>query len=228
MTFPSLWYLGRYSPFESPPPPQFEKHTEPVENKTRLVGFCYLKNVALLAYNLFTLIFFFLVCFCQYRKKKKIESSPQDKAETPPSFNPSPWRPRKKDTSYCECCHQSFSNLEEVEILMVAFVGTQLINFLWFALIIFKIWCACGSWQHLQSDQHRAFVLDPSNYSGVDQLVAEMFPDFDPNPPEQSEKIQWVFIDTLQCYSIFFLMLFVTQQLFSVFDDGFCFVFFPL
>lgn len=120
MTFPSLWYLGRYSPFESPPPPQFEKHTEP-ENKTRLVGFRYLKNVALLAYNLFALIFF-LVCPLSFRKKKKIESSPQDKAETPPSFNPSPWRPRKKGTSYCECCHQSFSNLEEVEILMVAFV----------------------------------------------------------------------------------------------------------
>lgn len=139
MTFPSLWYLGRYSPFESPPPPQFEKHTEQVENNTRLVGFRYLKNVALLAYNLFALIylFFFWFVLCQYRKKKKIESSPQEKAETPPSFNPSPWRPRKKDTSYCECCHQSFSNLEEVEILMVAFVCTQLFFLGGFALITF-------------------------------------------------------------------------------------------
>lgn len=36
MTFPSLWYSGRFSPFESPPPP-FEKWTEQVEKKTRCV-----------------------------------------------------------------------------------------------------------------------------------------------------------------------------------------------
>lgn len=44
------------------------------------------------------------------------------------------------------------------------------------------------SWQHLQSNLHRDFVLDPSNYSAVDQLVAEMLPDFDPDPPEQPEE----------------------------------------
>ncbi|TKS89643.1 Protein DBF4 -like protein B [Collichthys lucidus] len=121
MTFPTLWYSGRFSPFESPPP-QFEKRTEQGETKAR--------------------------------EKKKVESSLQDKSQTPLSCNPSPWKPRKKDLSYCECCHQPFTNLDE----------------------------------HLQSDQHRAFVLDLSNYSVVDQLVAEMLPGFDPNPPEQSEE----------------------------------------
>ena len=36
MTFPSLCYLGQFSPFESPPP-RFEKQTEQGENKTRFV-----------------------------------------------------------------------------------------------------------------------------------------------------------------------------------------------
>lgn len=46
-----------------------------------------------------------------------------------------------------------------------------------------------SSLQHLQSDQHRAFVLDPSNYSVVDQLVVGMLPEFNPNPSQQSEEI---------------------------------------
>ncbi|XP_029384234.1 protein DBF4 homolog B [Echeneis naucrates] len=119
MTFPSLCYLGRFSPFEIPPP-QFEntQHKE------------------------------------QARGKKKVENSLQENSQTPLDCNPSPWRPHKKDTSYCECCHQPFTNLEE----------------------------------HLQSDQHRSFVLDSSNYSGVDQLVAEMLPGFNPNPPQQSDE----------------------------------------
>ncbi|XP_051795834.1 uncharacterized protein dbf4b isoform X2 [Acanthochromis polyacanthus] len=121
MTFPSLCYLGRFSPFESPPPPRFEKRAEQGESKPR---------------------------------EKKVESSTQDKSQTPLSCNPSPWRPRKKDVSYCECCHQPFTNLEE----------------------------------HLQSDQHHTFALDPSNYSVVDQLVTEMFPGFDPNPSQESEE----------------------------------------
>nr|XP_019938982.1 PREDICTED: histone-lysine N-methyltransferase 2D-like [Paralichthys olivaceus] len=121
MIFPSLCYLGRFSPFESPPP-LFGNQTE--ESKTR--------------------------------EKKKVESSIQDKSQTPLNCNPAPWRPRKKETSYCECCHQPFTNLEE----------------------------------HLQSDQHRMFVLDPSNYSVVDQLVAEMLPGFNPSPPEQSEETE--------------------------------------
>ncbi|XP_039991979.1 uncharacterized protein dbf4b [Xiphias gladius] len=121
MTFPSLCYLGQFSPFESPPP-QFENQTEHGENKTR--------------------------------ENKKVESSIQDKSQTPVNCNPSPWRPRKKDASYCECCHLPFTNLEE----------------------------------HLQSDQHRMFVLDPSNYSVVDQLVAEMLPGFNPNPSQESEE----------------------------------------
>ncbi|KAM8729496.1 uncharacterized protein dbf4b isoform 2-T2 [Acanthopagrus schlegelii] len=121
MSFPTLWYSGRFSPFESPPP-LFEKPTEQGENKTR--------------------------------EKKKVESSIQDKSQTLLSCNPSVWRPRKKDLSYCECCHEPFTNLEE----------------------------------HLQSDKHRAFVLDLSNYSTVDQLVAEMLPGFDPDPPQQTEE----------------------------------------
>ncbi|XP_045924197.1 protein DBF4 homolog B [Micropterus dolomieu] len=121
LTFPTLSYSGRFSPFESPPP-RFEVQIDQGENKTR--------------------------------EKKKVGSNIQDKSQTPLSCNPTPWRPRKKDLSYCECCHQPFTNLEE----------------------------------HLQSDQHRAFVLDLSNYTAVDQLVAEMLPGFDPNPPQQSEE----------------------------------------
>ncbi|KAM3591424.1 uncharacterized protein V6R79_001955 [Siganus canaliculatus] len=122
MTFPSLWYLGRYSPFESPPPPQFQKSTEQ-EKETR--------------------------------KKRRLESSDEDKSLTPLGCNPSPWRPRKKDLSYCECCRQTFTHLEE----------------------------------HLQSEEHRAFVLDLSNYATVDQLVAEMFPGFNLNPPQLEETL---------------------------------------
>ncbi|GLD62898.1 uncharacterized protein AKAME5_001456800 [Lates japonicus] len=121
VTFPSLCYLGRFSPFESPPP-QFEKQMEKGEDKTR--------------------------------EKKKAESSTQDKSIPPLNCSPSPWRPRKKESLYCECCHQPFTNLEE----------------------------------HLQSDQHRMFVLDPSSYSVVDQLVAEMLPGFNPNPSPQPEE----------------------------------------
>ncbi|XP_062234613.1 mucin-2 [Platichthys flesus] len=87
------------------------------------------------------------------RETKKVESSIQDQSQTPLPCNPAPWRPRKKETAYCESCHQPFTNLEE----------------------------------HLQSDQHRMFVLDPSNYTVVDQLVAEMLPGFNPSPPEQPE-----------------------------------------
>lgn len=36
MTFPTLWYSGRFSPFESPPP-QFEKRAEQGETKARFV-----------------------------------------------------------------------------------------------------------------------------------------------------------------------------------------------
>lgn len=45
---------------------------------------------------------------------------------------------------------------------------------------------ACGlPLQHLQSDQHRQFVLDSSNYSVVDQLVAAMLPGFDLDPSQE-------------------------------------------
>nr|XP_020460991.1 uncharacterized protein LOC109963072 [Monopterus albus] len=122
MTFPSLCYSGRYSPFETPPPPRFEKRRKEKKNKTR--------------------------------EKKEVESTSQDKSLTPISCNPSPWQPRKKDVSYCECCQQPFTNLQE----------------------------------HLQSEQHRTFVLDPSNYSVVDKLVADMLPGFNPSPSELSEE----------------------------------------
>ncbi|KAF7648775.1 hypothetical protein LDENG_00152160 [Lucifuga dentata] len=75
------------------------------------------------------------------REKNQAANSIQDKSQTTLSCNPSPWRPRRKNLGYCECCHQSFTNLEE----------------------------------HLQSDQHRQFVLDSSSYSVIDQLVTEMF-----------------------------------------------------
>ncbi|XP_054623677.1 uncharacterized protein dbf4b [Dunckerocampus dactyliophorus] len=114
MTFPSLCYLGRFSPFEPPPPPRFDKQLSPGGNKSR--------------------------------PKSKVESSSKDKSQTP-----SPWLPRKKNLSYCECCMQSFSNLEE----------------------------------HLQSDQHRVFVLESSNYSVLDCLVVEMVPRFDICPEEE-------------------------------------------
>ncbi|XP_075313640.1 uncharacterized protein dbf4b [Odontesthes bonariensis] len=121
MTFPALYYSGRYSPFESPPPPRFEKRTGQRDHNTM---------------------------------EKKVESSNRDKPQSPLNYNPSPWRPRKKDLSYCECCCEAFTNLEE----------------------------------HLQSDQHRSFVLDSLNYREVDQLVDEMLPGFDLNPFQQSEE----------------------------------------
>lgn len=49
--------------------------------------------------------------------------------------------------------------------------------------------CLCWASQHLQSDQHRAFVLDASNYSVLDDLVAEMLPCFAPHsaqPPDET------------------------------------------
>ncbi|XP_075949888.1 uncharacterized protein dbf4b [Anarhichas minor] len=121
MAFPTLWYSGRFSPFEAPPP-LFDQQSEQGENKTR--------------------------------EKKKVESSIEDKSQTALDCSPSPWRPRKKEASYCECCHQPFTNLEE----------------------------------HLQTDQHRAFVLDASNYSVVDQLMTEMLPGFNPNPAQHSDE----------------------------------------
>ncbi|XP_029934148.1 uncharacterized protein dbf4b [Myripristis murdjan] len=119
MTFPTLCYLGRFSPFETLP--RTEKVTEQGEAKTR--------------------------------EKKKSLSSNQDKPQSPLTCNPSPWRPCKKELAYCECCHQPFTNQEE----------------------------------HLQSDQHRQFVLDSSNYSVLDQLVAEMRAGFNLSPSQQSE-----------------------------------------
>ncbi|TNN03522.1 hypothetical protein fugu_000551 [Takifugu bimaculatus] len=80
LTFPSLWYSGQFSPFESPPP-LFEKHNNSVEAKTR--------------------------------EKKKSKNCTEDKPLTPPSCTHSPLQRRKKDLSFCECCHQHFSNLEE-------------------------------------------------------------------------------------------------------------------
>ncbi|XP_026170535.1 uncharacterized protein dbf4b [Mastacembelus armatus] len=121
MTFPSLYYSGRYSPFETPSP-LFKKNTEKEENKTR--------------------------------EKKEVESSAQDKSPTPLHCSPSRWQPRKKNLSYCECCHQPFTNVEE----------------------------------HLQSDQHRAFVLDPSNYSMVDKLTADLIPGSILSPSQHSEE----------------------------------------
>ncbi|XP_076007996.1 uncharacterized protein dbf4b [Genypterus blacodes] len=122
MTFPSVCYSSRYSPFATPPPP-LQKLTDPVESTTR--------------------------------EKKKAADSIQDKSPTPLSFNPSPWRPRKKDLAYCEACQQPFTQLEE----------------------------------HLQSDQHRQFVLDSNNYNVLDQLVAGMRPGFDLDPSQDKNRL---------------------------------------
>lgn len=107
--------------------------------------------------------------------------------------------------------------------LRIAFVGTKLLIFFFFAFVVWLIFtsetCVCWSWQHLQSDQHRAFVLDFSNYTAVDQLVAEMLPGFDPNPPQQSEETlnRWVLIITLQCCELHVSCFFtVTQLVFCV------------
>ncbi|XP_077407947.1 uncharacterized protein dbf4b isoform X2 [Vanacampus margaritifer] len=116
MSFPSLCYLGRFSPFETPPPPRFED-TAQGEDKSR--------------------------------PKSKAESRGKDQSQTV-----SPWPPRKKNISYCECCLQSFANLDE----------------------------------HLQSDQHRAFATEISNYSVLERLVVKMVPAFELNPSEQAEE----------------------------------------
>ncbi|XP_061612652.1 uncharacterized protein dbf4b isoform X2 [Phyllopteryx taeniolatus] len=117
MSFPSLCYVGRFSPFESPPPPRFEK-TAQRENKSRA--------------------------------KSKVQSRIRDKSQTL-----SPWPPRKKGISYCECCLQSFTNLDE----------------------------------HLQSDQHRCFALETSNYSALECLVVKMVPSFNLNPSGEAEEV---------------------------------------
>ncbi len=132
------------------------------------------------------------------REKKKTKSSIQERSQTPLSCNPSPWRPRKKDLSYCECCHQPFNNLEEVEIFHNYFCWHITNVFFFFCLFVFVCPCLalltsvtcglCCPLQHLQSDQHRAFVLDLSNYTAVDQLVAEMLPGFNPDPHQQSDE----------------------------------------
>ncbi|XP_072312989.1 uncharacterized protein dbf4b [Eucyclogobius newberryi] len=123
MSFPSVLYSGRYSPFECPPPPRFDKWAENEEKK----------NI----------------------DNPNAAVSTEEKCQTPLSCNPSPLRPRKKDAAYCECCCQTYNNQEE----------------------------------HLQSDQHRAFVLDFTNYSVIDQLVAAMTPGFDPYPPAEPEEL---------------------------------------
>ncbi|XP_014879222.1 protein DBF4 homolog B isoform X1 [Poecilia latipinna] len=117
VAFPSLYFLGRFSPFESPPPPLFGQGNDK-------------------------------------KRENKVENNSKEKSPTQLSCNPSPWRPRRKDASYCECCRETFANLEE----------------------------------HLQSDAHRSFVLDDSNYESVDQIVAAMLPGFDPNLPQQPEQ----------------------------------------
>ncbi|XP_061160789.1 uncharacterized protein dbf4b isoform X2 [Syngnathus typhle] len=75
MSFPSLYYLGRFSPFESPPPPRFEKTAQGDHPS---------------------------------RPKSKVESGSKGKSRTL-----SPWPPRKKSISYCECCLRAFTNLPE-------------------------------------------------------------------------------------------------------------------
>ncbi|XP_051925353.1 uncharacterized protein dbf4b [Hippocampus zosterae] len=72
MSFPSLCYLGRVSPFEPPPPTRLEKTAK------------------------------------RSGPKSKVECGSEDKSQSL-----SPWPPRKKNVSYCECCLQAFANLAE-------------------------------------------------------------------------------------------------------------------
>ncbi|XP_070304446.1 uncharacterized protein dbf4b [Salvelinus sp. IW2-2015] len=120
MTFPTLCYSGRFSPFEPPAPPQPERVKEQEQNKARQI----IKSL----------------------------STSQDKPRSPLPRNPSLCRARKKNLGYCECCHEPFKDQDE----------------------------------HLQSAQHRGFVQDPSHYSLVDQLVADMEPGFAPCPAPKS------------------------------------------
>ncbi|CAL1600306.1 unnamed protein product [Knipowitschia caucasica] len=122
VNFPSVYFAGRYSPFECPPPPRFEKWAEKEEKD--------IENL-------------------------KAVLSTEDKCGTPLSGRPSPWRTRKKDSAFCECCRQVYNNQD----------------------------------QHLQSDQHRAFVSDLSNYTAVEELLAAMDPGFDPDPPPQPKEL---------------------------------------
>ncbi|KAL0984394.1 hypothetical protein UPYG_G00140870 [Umbra pygmaea] len=120
MTFPSLCYSGRFSPFEPPAPPQPEGSKEQRRNKTRQVI--------------------------------KSSSRDLDKPDNPLPRTTSPCRARKKNLGYCECCNEPFKDQDE----------------------------------HLQSAVHRGFVQDPSHYSSVDQLVADMDPGFAPCPPSET------------------------------------------
>lgn len=145
--------------------------------------------------RLLSRIYYTVVYFVLIREKNEMESSLQNKCESPLSYTPSPWRPRKKDLSYCECCHQHFTNLDEVNMFkkwlgFCCFHCLHLRYSLWYGLFFFLFL----SLQHLQSDQHRTFVLDASNYSLVDQLVVDMDPEFSLSQPEQSEEIlnKWV------------------------------------
>lgn len=54
----------------------------------------------------------------------------------------------------------------------------------------FEVFCVYGFLQHLHSDHHRAFALDISNYTHVDQLVAEMVPEFSRKLPTRCEDMQ--------------------------------------
>lgn len=61
-----------------------------------------------------------LAClYLYFREKSKlleeeVAVTNEDKSQTPLSCNPSPWRRRKKNLAYCECCYQTFNNQEEV------------------------------------------------------------------------------------------------------------------
>ncbi|XP_029566742.1 uncharacterized protein dbf4b isoform X2 [Salmo trutta] len=51
--------------------------------------------------------------------------------------------------------------------------------------------------EHMQSAQHRGFVQDPSHYSLVDQLVADMEPGFAPCPAPESASTTLLRLETL-------------------------------
>jgi len=116
MICPTLWYSGRFSPFESLPP-RFEEQAEPGEKKTRFVQLPDVFLINIFGSKVYNEEFILIVVHSLYiREKKKVEGSILEKSQATLGCNRSLSKPRKKEVSYCECCHQPFTNLDEVEI----------------------------------------------------------------------------------------------------------------
>ncbi|XP_066518759.1 uncharacterized protein dbf4b isoform X2 [Hoplias malabaricus] len=83
LSFPLLSYMGKFSPFEPPAPPRPRKRKEDEPSKDQL------------------------------RKSEEPISSYDNKPSAPLPQSPSPRRPRKKSSGYCECCQISYKDQDE-------------------------------------------------------------------------------------------------------------------